>query len=49
MADHADRLLAQIRAGVAELQRLERTGTNELELWCGGEELNLHVLADTSS
>jgi len=31
MADHADRLLAQIRAGVAELQRLERTGTNELE------------------
>jgi hypothetical protein len=32
MADHADRLLAQIRAGVAELQRLERTGTNELEL-----------------
>jgi hypothetical protein len=32
MADHADRLLAQIRAEVAELQRLERTGTNELEL-----------------
>ena len=32
MADHADRLLAQIRAAVAELQRLERTGTNELEL-----------------
>ena len=32
MADHADRLLAQIRAGVAELQRLERTGTDELEL-----------------
>jgi hypothetical protein len=32
MADHADRLLAQIRAGVVELQRLERTGTNELEL-----------------
>ena len=32
MADHADRLLAQIRAGVAELQRLELTGTNELEL-----------------
>jgi hypothetical protein len=32
MADHADRLLAQIRASVAELQRLERTGTNELEL-----------------
>ena len=32
MADHADRLLAQIRAGVAERQRLERTGTNELEL-----------------
>ena len=31
MADHADRLLAQIRAGVAELQRLERTGTDELE------------------
>jgi hypothetical protein len=30
IADHADRLLAQIRAGVAELQRLERTGTNEL-------------------
>jgi hypothetical protein len=30
MADHADRLLAQIRAGVAELQRLERTGTDEL-------------------
>jgi hypothetical protein len=32
MADHADRLLAQIRADVAELQRLERTGTDELEL-----------------
>jgi hypothetical protein len=32
MADHADRLLAQIRAGVEELQRLERTATNELEL-----------------
>jgi hypothetical protein len=32
MADHADRLLAQIRAGVAELQRLEQTGTDELEL-----------------
>ncbi|MDX6412057.1 MAG: hypothetical protein QOE91_1573 [Gaiellaceae bacterium] len=32
MTDHADRLLAHIRAGVAELQRLERTGTNELEL-----------------
>jgi hypothetical protein len=32
MADYADRLLAQIRAGVAELQRLERTGTDELEL-----------------
>ena len=30
MADHADRLLAQIRAGVAELQRLEQTGTDEL-------------------
>jgi len=23
--------------------------TNEREIWCGGEELNLHVLADTSS
>jgi hypothetical protein len=32
MTDHADRLLAQVRAGVAELQRLERTGTDELEL-----------------
>jgi hypothetical protein len=32
MTDHTDRLLAQIRAGVAELQRLERTGTDELEL-----------------
>jgi hypothetical protein len=32
MADQADRLLAQIRAGVAELQRLERTGTDELEV-----------------
>jgi hypothetical protein len=32
MADHADRLLAQIRAAVTELQHLERTGTNELEL-----------------
>ena len=32
MANHADRLLARIRAGVAELQRLERTGTDELEL-----------------
>jgi hypothetical protein len=32
MADHADRLLAQIRTGVAELQRLERTSTNDLEL-----------------
>jgi hypothetical protein len=32
MADHADRLLAQIRAGVTELRRLERTGTEELEL-----------------
>jgi hypothetical protein len=32
MADHADRLLAQIRAAVTELQRLERTRTNELEL-----------------
>jgi hypothetical protein len=32
MADHTDRLLAQIRAGVAELQRLERTGADELEL-----------------
>jgi hypothetical protein len=30
MADHADRLLAQIRVGLAELQRLERTGTDEL-------------------
>jgi hypothetical protein len=30
MADHADRLLAQIRAGVAELQRLEQTGADEL-------------------
>jgi hypothetical protein len=25
MADHADRLLAEIRAGVAELQHLEQT------------------------
>jgi hypothetical protein len=32
MTDHADRLLAQIRAAVTELQRLERTGANELEL-----------------
>jgi hypothetical protein len=32
MADHADRLLAQIRAGDAEPQRHERTGTDELEL-----------------
>ena len=32
MADDADRLLARIRAGVAELQCLERTGTDELEL-----------------
>jgi hypothetical protein len=32
MADHADRLLAQICAAVTELQHLERTGTNELEL-----------------
>lgn len=32
MADHAERLLAQIRAGVAELQRLEQTGADELEL-----------------
>jgi hypothetical protein len=32
MAAHADRLLAQIRADVAELQRLEQTGTDELEL-----------------
>jgi hypothetical protein len=32
MADHADRLLARIRAGVAELQHLEQTGTDELEL-----------------
>jgi hypothetical protein len=32
MADHTDRLLAQIRAAVAELQRLERTGTDELGL-----------------
>jgi hypothetical protein len=32
MEDHADRLLAQIRARVAELHGLERSGTNELEL-----------------
>jgi hypothetical protein len=32
MVNHADRLLAQIRAGVAELQRLEQTGADELEL-----------------
>jgi hypothetical protein len=32
MAAHADRLLAQLRASVAELQRLERTGMDELEL-----------------
>jgi hypothetical protein len=32
MADHADRFLAKIRAGVAQLQRLEQTGTDELEL-----------------
>jgi hypothetical protein len=32
MPDHADRLLAQIRAGAAELQRLEPTGTDTLEL-----------------
>jgi hypothetical protein len=32
MAEHADRLLGQIRAHVAELHRLERTGTDELEL-----------------
>ena len=33
MADHAaDRLLAHIRADVAELQNLEQTGTDELEL-----------------
>ena len=30
--DHADRRLAQIRAEVAELKRLEQTGTDELEL-----------------
>ena len=32
MADHTDRLLAQIRAEVAEHKRLERTGTDELDL-----------------
>ena len=32
MADHADRLLAEIRAEVAEHKRLERTGTDEREL-----------------
>jgi hypothetical protein len=32
MAHHADRLLAQIRASVAQLQPLERTGAGQLEL-----------------